>query len=92
MEQTLEPQKPADNVWFWKDDECRQLIYTLKVDVPSAKDGGLLKAGEVYKLLIEWEFYHDVPTPTGGGPRRHCEPFSGFDDNITFKVGQETIL
>jgi hypothetical protein len=74
------------NVWFWRSD--KELVYTLKVGPFKPKDKGLV-TGEVYKLLIEWEFYHTVPGTNP--PKRHLEPFAGFDDNITFKVLAQTI-
>jgi hypothetical protein len=78
-ETTLEPQQPHDpNVWFWYSET--ELVYTLmvKFDPPRVK----LTPGEVYKLLVEWEFYHTIPA-TG---KKHLEPFAGFDDSITFKM------
>jgi hypothetical protein len=78
-EQPLQPQVPnAPNVWFWAGET--ELIYTLKVEfVPKEKR---LTLGEVYKLLVEWEFYHTIPA----NGKKHLEPFAGFDDSITFKV------
>jgi hypothetical protein len=89
-EQTLEPQPQSENAWFWRDpNKPKELMYTLKLDVPAASDAdNKLRTGEVYKLLVEWEFFHKTP----GTDKLHSEPFSGFDDNITFKVGPETIV
>jgi hypothetical protein len=76
---TLQPQPTkAPDVWFWHSET--ELIYTLMVDfVPEAKK---LAVGEVYKLLVEWEFYHTIPA----NGKKHLEPFAGFDDSITFKI------
>lgn len=80
------PLEPAPskgpNAWFWHSPQ--ELLYTLMVKF-LPKDGGLV-TGEVYKLLVEWEFYHTIPA-TG---RRHLEPFAGFDDSVTFKVMAQT--
>lgn len=98
LEQPLEPKPTKEpNVWFWH--SSRELIYTLRVllpkpltaDVEATQGVGLVKRhgfaqGEVYKLLVEWEFYHTIPA-TG---QRHLEPFAGFDDSVTFKVLPKT--
>jgi hypothetical protein len=80
--QPLLPEAEASDVWFWRD--TNQLLYTLRCEFKPGEKG--LTEGEVYKLLVEWEFYHNVP----GTGRRHLEPFAGFDDSITFKVGPKT--
>lgn len=71
------------NHWFWYTNGAKhELVQTRQISFDPAQ---MLKAGEVYKLLIEWEFYHEV------NGTRHHEPFCGFDDSITFKVNEATV-
>lgn len=84
-EKTLEPKPQTANEWYWLSEN--ELVYTLSTTFrPTARETKL-EVGEVYRLLIEWEFSHLV-----AGRGRHNEPFSGFDDSISFKVGQMTIV
>lgn len=84
--QPLVPGPNAPNNWFWftAPPAGNELLQTRKIQIDNPPIH--FQAGEVYKLLVEWEFYHTV-----NGVKHH-EPFCGFDDSITFKVNQPTIV
>ena len=84
--QPLTPGTNAANHWFWfsAPPAGSELLQTRKVQIDNPTS--VFQAGELYKLVVEWDFYHTI-----NGVKHH-EPFCGFDDTITFKVIQPTIV
>lgn len=81
---SLAPQAAAPNVWFWKDAPKRdELLYSVYVKFDPCKVD--LKAENVYKLILRWEF-----VDTGITPNERL-PISGFDETVAFEVIQQTV-
>lgn len=84
LQASLAPQSKAVNVWFWKDALKRdELVYSVYVKFDPCKVG--LKAENVYKLILRWEF-----VDTGITPNERL-PISGFDETVAFEVIKQTV-
>jgi hypothetical protein len=80
---SLDAEPEAANVWYFKDHTCRELLFTAKVNFDPKAVG--LKAGNLYKLTIRWEFWNK------GKKYRVRMPISGFDETVAFEVSAPTV-
>lgn len=80
----LTPGASAANVWFYRNPATRdELLYTATVEFDPRRVG--LVAGNIYKLVVRWEFRDLGITPN------ERMPISGFDETVAFEVSEATV-
>lgn len=79
----LTPGTNAPNGWFWVDAEARnELLFTAQATFLPEQVG--LRAGNLYKLIVRWEFWDYNTSPA------ERMPISGFDEALAFEVSEPT--
>jgi hypothetical protein len=81
---TIVPGSNGPNAWFLINPT--NLIYTLRLEIPSAANPYPFDEPGIYRLLIDWEIRH----LRAGESVYHYEALGGFDHNLVFRLGFPT--